>query len=736
MEAAGGADQVGSHAHAGDVPPHLPNPPDQTPVNAARLLHNRGHVATTTSTPLHLRQSLRLRPLLFLPAASPHSPDGGTRIATGRDRPAIEIAIAIGDRAAATQLPKAKAATATGPTDPHRATSPSASPAPRASYPSPHHEHSRAELGVASEDAEEDGSVFLRDGDEGAKYKSIDDLSDDEEHEMDMSDSDNSDDGEPAHKRSKPNPTTPKSGDSGDAVPRWSNPDPYTALPPPDPTQRKKTDVVQLIRKARVEAEEAKDKAAPALDEFISFDADSEDEEEKAREEAEKAREAEKAKEADAWPPRRPVDNGKDADAWPPRRGYTDDNGRRSDPLGSRKRTADDEIKPPPPGPIKRKVSNMTLKGNLSSEWLPVPGQDPCPWATVDHSATPEMGAWLHKEIIDFYEHFRPRKFEQAMRQALVDNLNKALRRNLGFRGCEVKAFGSFMSGLYLPMADMDLVICSESLLKQGWVTQRLCSKSSLYRFRAFLQNENIPTRDTIQVIAGARVPLVKYVDRTTGLKVDISFENIGGVKAIDRFMTWRRQYPAMPILVTIIKQYLSMRGLNEPVNGGIGGFSVICLVVSMLQLMPQVQSGDMIPEHHLGELLLEFFDLYGNRFHYEDVAIRLNPPGYVPKSQVNSFPYKALDRLSIIDPNNVNNDVSGGSYNFESVARGFRQGFETLKKRLAELSAQSPEERSNGSILEAILGGNYDNFEAQREYLRQLHGKTIGNCDDSPHVY
>lgn len=219
------------------------------------------------------------------------------------------------------------------------------------------------------------------------------------------------------------------------------------------------------------------------------------------------------------------------------------------------------------------------------------------------------------------------------MRQRLVDNLNKAIKRNGSFRNSEVKAFGSFMSGLYLPMADMDLVVCSETLLSMGWVTQRLTSKSSLYRFRAFLQSEHIPVaRENVQVIAGARVPLVKYVDSATGLKVDISFESIGGVKAVDRFLSWRKQYPAMPILVTIIKQFLAMRGLNEPVNGGIGGFTVICLVVSMLQLMPQVQSGDMIPEHHLGELLLEFFDLYGNRFEYMDVAIRLNPPGYLPK--------------------------------------------------------------------------------------------------------
>jgi non-canonical poly(A) RNA polymerase PAPD5/7 len=80
------------------------------------------------------------------------------------------------------------------------------------------------------------------------------------------------------------------------------------------------------------------------------------------------------------------------------------------------------------------------------------------------------------------------------------------------------------------------------------------------------------------------------------------------------------------------------MRGLNEPVNGGIGGFSVICLVVSLLQLMPQVQSGTMIPEHNLGEILMEFLDLYGNQFDSVTNAIVLKPPGYVNKVCVNQI--------------------------------------------------------------------------------------------------
>lgn len=69
-------------------------------------------------------------------------------------------------------------------------------------------------------------------------------------------------------------------------------------------------------------------------------------------------------------------------------------------------------------------------------------------------------------------------------------------------------------------------------------------------------------------------------------------------------------------------------------------------------------------------------------------------------------------------------------------MARGFRQGYDMLKRRLAEVAALPPSERKDASLLEAVIGGNYERFETQREYLRQQCRKTVGSADDSPHLY
>lgn len=238
-------------------------------------------------------------------------------------------------------------------------------------------------------------------------------------------------------------------------------------------------------------------------------------------------------------------------------------------------------------------------------------------------------------EVTDFYDYIKPRQFEERIRAQFVNDLNSAVSRRLssfwpGFKDCLMYPFGSYMSGLYLPTGDMDLVLCSKTCLNGG--IQRPPGKSQLWKFVNFVRTERLAAGNQVNPILGAKVPIVQYVDKTTGLKVDISFENTSGLVAVNTFKAWKEQWPVMPILVTIIKQFLLMRGLNEPVNGGIGGFSVTCMVVSMLQHMPPLQSGDMEQRHDLGSLLMHFFDLYGNRFNYETVALSVNPPAYIAK--------------------------------------------------------------------------------------------------------
>ena len=176
----------------------------------------------------------------------------------------------------------------------------------------------------------------------------------------------------------------------------------------------------------------------------------------------------------------------------------------------------------------------------------------------------------------------------------------------------------------------MDVVVISKTFqsTRQKVVCQ---NKPQLLRFAAFLEHSQI-VGAKCEVVHQAKVPIIKFVDRLTGIKVDVSFENETGIVANETFKGWKTKYPAMPVLVTVIKQFLMMRGLNEVQYGGLGGFSTTCLVTSLLQNMPRVQSGIVVPEQHLGEMLLEFLDLYGNHLDTTRTGISMQPPGYFEK--------------------------------------------------------------------------------------------------------
>ncbi|OHW96100.1 DNA polymerase sigma subunit [Colletotrichum incanum] len=562
---------------------------------------------------------------------------------------------------------------------------------------------------------------LVAEGDGGIVYRDVDELSDDEEAEMEISDNSDDESGEPSSKRAR------RSGndESGNSVPKWSNPDPYTALPPPDAAERKKKDMVKMIRKARVD-ETAADKLAASTEaeEFISFDLDEPGDNDGAEEEeiilppseppspppppptgpappvqpsSNSAREPPSGPRADR--DNRPAANGSAAStapstpankpsSLPPKPLVADD------ALGSRKRTADDHIKPPTYGPLK-KVNKMPVGGAILPEWQVTKDEDPTPWIQTDHSKTSDMSVWLHKEIVDFYEVVRPREFEHEMRTQLVERLRRSLRTSQFYRDCD-----SWLNGAH----------------------SNFFGIKALRNFGKFLSQKKVTHYNDMEFIASAKVPLVKYIDNITGLRVDISFDRLDGPQAVKTFAEWKEQYPAMPILVTMIKHFLAMRGLNEPVNGGIGSFTVTCMVVSMLQLMPQVQSRNLIPEHHLGEMLMEFFDLYGNRFDYVNTAIRMNPPGYMHKARVREVVYKNTDRISVIDPNNPANDISGGSSNAGRILEEFSVAHKMLKKRMNELAQQGSRARRSASILETIYAGNYSSFRLQRAHLRKLY--------------
>ncbi|KAH7070210.1 hypothetical protein FB567DRAFT_612987 [Paraphoma chrysanthemicola] len=568
--------------------------------------------------------------------------------------------------------------------------------------------HERALL-QHREDGSPEHTYGVSDG--PSRFLNPDEMSDDEEADMDVeTDASSEEDGEVQnHKIAKVQAPRP----DGNSVPRWSNPDPYTALPPPSETTGVKKDVVKFIRKAKnQEAEKiaGNNDVADNVD-FISFGDPDDDESSQ--------------------------DDGSDIDNTGAR--YDDGpvprtrkaNGA-SHPVEGSLNELDygDGIRDEPrydPRPVPETRSTDRSRGRkrkagvvpITAEWAPSRG-DPTPWAkdpqTYAHLTGQPM-RWLHNEILDFYDFVSPQPYEHNARHSLVQRVSSALSGRGWFPNGEsgrILSFGSYPAGLYLPGSDMDLVYTSDRHFNGGpplftTDSDRSKVKSALYKASRKLQQVGMALRPI--VIANAKVPIIKFQDRVTLLAVDISFENLSGVQAQATFKEWKQQYPDMVYLVALVKQLLVMRDLNEVHSGGLGGFTIICLIVSFLH---HARKSD-----NLGETFLEFLEYYGKDFDLYRQRIQMHPPWIVDKTGVDvDGRAEKPNGLSIQDPNRPDNNISGGSHKAEQAFKVFAEAHELLVNRM---EASRLGNNVGSSILGSVIGGNYDAYIKQRNHLKTL---------------
>ena len=248
----------------------------------------------------------------------------------------------------------------------------------------------------------------------------------------------------------------------------------------------------------------------------------------------------------------------------------------------------------------------------------------------------------LHREIEEFYDFVRPTIQQQNERHAVLARIQKALISSQPFQGSKLLVFGSSPTNLYLPGGDLDCTLVMQDY-NPNEVDSRAAktrAANTLKKARAALLRVKITDWDGCLLIAKARVPLLKFSDAVSGIKVDLSINNPGGLKAVDTVKKWARTWPALPRLLMVLKRFLEVRELNDVALQGLGSFSLICLIVTYLRYLPgelDTNTTGSTASSGYGALLLGFLNHYGNEFDRTNVAIRMDDDnfGYCPKPPV-----------------------------------------------------------------------------------------------------
>lgn len=320
------------------------------------------------------------------------------------------------------------------------------------------------------------------------------------------------------------------------------------------------------------------------------------------------------------------------------------------------------------------------------------------PWIKAhDHSKQKEIADWLTMEIKDFVNYISPSKEEIMTRNSVIKRLK--LRITGFWKNTETHVFGSNATDLYLPGSDIDMVVVSD--------TGEYENRSKLYQLSSFFRNNKL-AKD-IEVIAGAKVPIIKFSDPQTNINIDISFERVNGIEAAKKIRKWLSTTPGLRELVLVVKQFLRSRKLNNVHVGGLGGYSTIILCYHFLKLHPRLLSNNMRAMDNLGSLLIEFFELYGRNFSYDNLIISIDPITDLPK-YLKKFDHPALSAtrnpFSIIvqDPSDPNNNITRSSYNLRDIKKAFGGAFQLLTDKCYSLNAASYKKRIGQLILGDII--------------------------------
>ena len=296
------------------------------------------------------------------------------------------------------------------------------------------------------------------------------------------------------------------------------------------------------------------------------------------------------------------------------------------------------------------------------------------PWRTKDYNCDP---VGLHEEIEDFYRYMTPRSSEYRMRYEVAHRVTQILQKK--WPQAEVHMFGSVMTGLFLPTSDIDLVVIGH------W------PKTPIFTLEEELKKADIAVKDTINPLDKTAVPVIKFTDKQTEVKVDICFNRTSGVAGVKVILEFIHQFPILPKLVLVLKQFLTQRNLHEVFFGGISSYALVLLAVNFLQLHPRNAAND--PDANLGVLLIEFFELFGRNFNYMKTAITVLQGGsYIPKEKC---PDPENSVLYIVDPTNPEENASRGCYGMWQVKTAFEQAFLKLHRRTLTREMPSPKQES-----------------------------------------
>jgi len=106
-----------------------------------------------------------------------------------------------------------------------------------------------------------------------------------------------------------------------------------------------------------------------------------------------------------------------------------------------------------------------------------------------------------------------------------------------------------------------------------------------LHLIKNGLIESGIAKEETIKVLDRAIVPIIKFTHAIVDIKIDISINQDRALKSVHYIKDIIRQFPTLPKIIFVLKQFLVSRDLNEVWHGGLSSYALIAMCISLLQV-------------------------------------------------------------------------------------------------------------------------------------------------------
>ncbi|XP_055317715.1 non-canonical poly(A) RNA polymerase protein Trf4-1-like [Sitodiplosis mosellana] len=277
---------------------------------------------------------------------------------------------------------------------------------------------------------------------------------------------------------------------------------------------------------------------------------------------------------------------------------------------------------------------------------------------------------------------------ERALRTRVIDRIESLVQQV--WPNAEVKLIGSNVLGLALPNSDIDVMIVNAS------------GPSPIHQLADKLMASDIVEPNSIQVRDTLRVPIIEFTDDESKIDIDIPLHDAATLKKAAQIKEYQRKYPVLSKLVLVLKQYMKLRGVNDVFTGGISSHPLTLMCINFLQMHPTYRADE---NPNLGELLLDFFELYGKKFDYENYGLTIRNGGqYLPRKELPCGIFNGHYQLFCIEDPLVWVNACDDAYRASDVRQAFNDAYNILSSAISANTRTSTSECADNTILGRII--------------------------------